>query len=123
MMALDELLAAERAPLDDDAKSALATLRQRAKREASCQTCRGYGWRAKKGLPEAREGHAGQVLICCCTAGERFWALALADTTTVLLLMDLDDYGRIASVDGMYGRFGINDRRLLRATARTAKPR
>lgn len=123
MTRLDELLAAEDAPLDAEATTALAALRQRAKREASCQTCRGYGWRAKHGLPEAGEGHAGQVLVCCCTAGERFWALALADTTTVLLLMDLDADGRIASVDGMYGRFGINDRRLLRANARAAKSR
>lgn len=122
-MGLDELLAAERAPLDDDATSALAALRQRAKREAHCQTCRGYGWRARKWLPEAGEGHAAQAMVCSCATGERFWMLALADTATVLPLMDLDADGRIASVDGMYGRFGINDRLLLRATARAAKSR
>jgi len=121
MNRLDERLAMEGEPLGDDETTALAVLRQRAKHEAGCPTCRGYGWRAKPGLPEAGNGHAAQVLVCGCDAGKRFWALALANTATVLALMDLDADGHIASDDGMYGRFGINDRRLLLATAR-AKP-
>lgn len=123
MTRLGELLAMEREPLSDAETTALAMLRQRAKREASCQTCRGYGWRAKQGLPEADEGHAAQVLVCGCKAGERFWSLALAHTATVLVLMDLDADGHIASADGMYGRFGSNDRRLLLAAARSGLTR
>ena len=118
MSRLDELLAMEGEPLNDDEKTALTALRQRAKREAACRTCRGYGWRPQTGLPGAGEGHAPQVLVCGCDAGNRFWTLALANTATVLGLMDLDADGHIASVDGMYGRFGINDRRLLLAAAR-----
>jgi hypothetical protein len=56
--------------------------------------------------------------VCRCDAGERFWALALHDTDGVLTVMELDADGRIAAPDGLFGRFGINDRRMLRAKAR-----
>jgi hypothetical protein len=112
------LASAADAPLGPREKQELASLRKRARREASCQMCRGYGWHVKRGLPGPGDGHAGQVYTCACAAGERFWALALDATDELLALMDLDPTGRIASADGMYGRFGINDRRVLAALAR-----
>lgn len=50
----------------------------------------------------------------------RFWKLALDDTEGLLALMDLDTNGAIASGDGLYGRFGINHRVMLRSLARSS---
>jgi hypothetical protein len=122
MSLVDRLLAAIDHQLDDAAVRTLAALRLRAKREAGCRRCRGYGWHVKSGLPATGKSHADQVMLCGCPAGGRFWTLALDELGGVLALMDLDSSGRIASVDGMYGRFGINDRRLLRLAAAGPRP-
>jgi hypothetical protein len=124
MSAIEAMFAAsDHGPLDARQQAALDALRARAKREARCPPCRGYGWRARAGLPAAGEPHASQVLICCCAARHRFRALALTDPQGVLAAMNLDADGRIASADGLYGRFGAQDRRLLHAVACTARPR
>ena len=119
-MCLRELLETRAIPVDD---AALVTLRRQAKREADCQLCRGYGWHARRGLPPHGDTHAAQVQVCRCEAGRRFWTLALDHTDCVLALMDLDPVGAIASVDGLYGRFGVNDRRLVLAAARSGVAR
>jgi len=68
-------------------------------------------------MPEPAEGHASRVQVCTCDAGKRFWSLAVDQTELVVALMGLDASGRILGEDGLYGRFGANDRRLLRCLA------
>lgn len=118
LVELDEALRrADRAELSAAQFDVLARLHRRARCERSCPACVGHGWSPVSDEP--RYLPAAQVRVCRCPAGERFWALCLDHTDAVLALMDLDADGCIASTDGLYGRFGANDRRLLRAIALT----